>query len=150
MTYKTIREIIDYVRAAHRKAARCCREATHASSDRTSMLADLFRDREAVQADALRKFEETGQQELLETWVQFVPSEEMGRALGALRTSTGEDPAAMLRRCLELQEQIVDLFRHLAEVAGSPEVRELFSKLAELELRAVEELGMSETSQYDV
>jgi hypothetical protein len=56
----------------------------------------------------------------------------------------------MPRRCLALHEQIVALFRHLADVVDFAEARDMLAKLAELEARAVEELGMSETSLNDV
>ncbi len=149
MTYRTIREIIDHVRTIHIEAAKQCEEADYSRDARLQLLAKLFRRQETALANTLQEYSEVGQLDVLETWIQFVPTDETHQALEALRESSGESTDATVRRCLELQEKIVDFFRQLAEFSGAPDAQEVLGNLAELEQGALKEMGMGDAWKDD-
>ncbi len=149
MTYRTIREIIHHVRTIHLEAAKQCSEADYSRDERLQLLAKLFRRQETALANTLQEYSEVGQRDVLETWIQFVPTDETDQALEALRESTDKSTDTIVRRCLELQEQIVEFFRQLAESSGVPEAQRVLENLAELEHGALQELRMSYATKDD-
>ncbi len=98
-TYQQIREILNYTRRVHEAAAACCAAANAASVERLHVLAGFFREGEVRVAKHLNQVAEGGLAEVLDTWVQFVPTGGVDQALDDLRAATAKGPAPTFAGC---------------------------------------------------
>ncbi len=149
MSYQRIRDILSDLRRVHEEAAACCDAVDDAPDERLRLLAGFFRDGEARLAARLKKAEETGRAEVLDTWVQFVPTGGVDKALQELRAATEEGPDPTFANCLTLHEQTVKALRHLAEMVPAEEAREMLQHLADMEEQAIRELSLADTMRED-
>ncbi len=155
-TYQPIREILNYLRGVHGEAAACCAgakdafaEPNGASAERLQMLTDFFREGEVQVATHLNSGAEAAQAEVLDTWVQFVPTGDVDQALDDLHAATEEGPAPTFAACLALHKQMVKALRHLVEIVPAEEARDMLQHLADMEEQAMRELSMADTMGQD-
>lgn len=149
MTYQQVREILNDIRRVHEEAAACCAAADDASDERLRLMAGLFRDGEARLAMRLKQAEEGASDEILETWVQFVPTGGVDKALHDLRAATAEGLDPMFAGCMALHEQVVKALRHLSEIVPAEEAHDLFQHLAGMAEQANRELSLADTMRED-
>lgn len=149
MSYQRIRDILSDLRRVHEEAAACCGAEDGVSDERLRLLAEFFRDGEARLAARLKKAEEGARAEVLDTWVQFVPTGGVDKALQELRAATEDGPDPTLASCLTLHGQIAEMLRHLAEMVPAEEAREMLQHLADMEEQAIRELSLANTMRED-
>lgn len=149
MTYQQVREILKRIRRVHEEAAAHCAQTGDTDDERLRLLAEFMRSGEERLGKQIAAVEEGAQAEVLETWVQFVPTGDVEKALRALRESDAEGADATFGSCLQLQAQIVAAFRHLAEILPSPEAQETLRHMADMEERAIHEWGLADTTRED-
>ena len=155
MTYQQVHEILNDIRRVHEEAAACCAAVDDASDERLRLLAGLFRDGEAQLAMRLKQAQEgvrageDARTDVLGTWVQFVPTGGVDKALHDLRTATTEGPNPTFAACMVLHEQMVKALRHLSEIVPAGEAHDLFQHLANMEEQAIRELGLADTMRED-
>ena len=149
MTYQQVREILKHIRRVHEEAAAHCAETGDTDDERLRLLAEFMRSGEERLSNQIATIEEGAQADILETWVQFVPTGGVEKALQALRASDSEDGGATVANCLALQKQIAASFRHLAEILPSPEAQDTLRHLADMEERAIHEWGLADTTRED-
>jgi hypothetical protein len=155
MTYQQVHEILNDIRRVHEEAAACCAAVDDESDERLRLLAGLFRDGEALLATRVKQAQEGGRAGGsarvggLETWVQFVPTDGVDRALHDLRTATKEGSEPTFVGCMALHEQMVQALRHLSEIVSAGETSDLLQHLANMEEQAMRELGLADTMRED-
>lgn len=149
MTHTQLREVLDRVQRVHCEAAEWCADAAEAPDERQSLLAEFFRQREEMLGRRLKSLETNELRPILETWVQVAPTQGVDGALAALRAARDEGSSTILKKCLELQNEIVGLFRQLAENLDAPTVREVLQDLAASEESAAKQLAVAEVTQRD-
>jgi hypothetical protein len=86
---------------------------------------------------------------VLETWVQFVPTGGVEKALRDLRTATKEGSEPTFVGCMTLHEQMVKALRHLSEIVPGGNAHDLFQDLANMEDQAMRDLGLADTMRED-
>jgi len=155
MTYKQVHEILNDLRRVHEQAAACCAAVDDASDERLRLLAGLFRDGEAQLAMRLKQAREGARAERgaravgLETWVQFVPTGGVDKAMHDLRTANTEGSEPTFVACMALHEQMVEALRHLSEIVPAGEAHDLLQHMANMEEQAMRELGLADTMRED-
>ncbi len=139
------------IRRVHEEAAECCARAAGTPNERVQLLTDFLRSGEQRLDNYVESAVDDGQADLLDTWVQFVPTGGVDNALKALQASSHHESAeTTVQKCLELQAEIVALLRHLSETIQVPEVSELIQRLAEREERAVHQWGVTAAMKEDM
>ena len=150
-TYQQVREILTDICRVYETAARCCARAADTPNERLRLLADFLRSGEQRLRNYVESAADSGQADILDTWVQFVPTGGVEKALRALQASSDQKSAeTTVQKCLELQAEIVALLRHLSETMQVPEVSELIQRLAEREERAVHQWGVTAAMKQDM
>ncbi len=149
MSYQQIRAILNDLRRVHEEAAACCGAADGASDERLRLLREFFRDGEARLAARLKKAVEGAPVEVLDTWVQFVPTGGVDKALHDLRAATADGLAPTFAGCLALHEQMVKALRHLSEIVPAEEASDMLQHLADMEEQAIRELSLADTMRED-
>jgi hypothetical protein len=142
MTYQQFRDVFY-------EAAECCARSAGAPDERLGLLADFFRQREEALGRRLKSWEDTERASVLDTWVQDAPAQGVEKALAALRAARDQGASTTLKKCLDLQEEIVKLLRQLAESPNAPTVREALEELAASEENAVKELGLADMTGWE-
>jgi len=150
MTYKQLREILDYVRHVHRQAAVYCGDSANAGDERRRLLADFYEQREQALAGWLASLRNDEQTAVLDAWVQYVPNEGVDEALTALRRAQDQGSLATSKGCLRLQEEIIRLVRQLADTLNMPPVHDILLALAAGEEHALKQLALADATQGDV
>lgn len=150
MTHQRLRETLNYIARVHFQAAECCGDSASALDERRRLLADFFRQREERLGQCLRSLQSGGQTAVLETCVQYVPTEDVDKALGALRAAGDQGASTTLKKCLRLQEEVIRLVRQLADNLNMPPVREVLHELAASEEEATKELALADVTQQDI
>jgi hypothetical protein len=112
-------------------------------------LADYFRRCEAALGTRLQQSQSEARAELLDTWIQFAPTQELDQALSSLRQVRDGDADEILSQSLELQTEIMAVFRELAGSMAVPEVCEVLLDLADQEESVAEELGLAKVMDRD-
>lgn len=136
------RDVLDHVRAFHTRLADYYARLKHeAERERLRMLLDYLSRHEKHLADILTRYEEKASRGLLNAWFQFTPDSDR---LGSIREKVLSPDMScdeVVAVALELDDKVVELYGDMASSAESPEVRELFENLLEIEKK--EELQLT-------
>ena len=133
----------------HHEAAACCAEAADSSDERLNLLVDFFRQWEERLASFLESLGAIDQKAILDTWVQFAPTDGVDDAISSLRRAQRHGPGALVERCFELQGEIVTLLKQLADSLHAPKLRQLLLALVEFEEEAARNLAFAELTQRE-
>jgi hypothetical protein len=133
-TYQTVGEVLDFVRSAHRRMADVCRKLSEQSgSEKTKLLMDVFADHEDELQRVLGGEGAEQRQDVLETWIQYVPARPIEVILDELESREGLAWDDISQAILRLQEAIAQLWIELAQQVEAPIARETLGALAEAE-----------------
>lgn len=80
--------------------------------------------------DALSRPAKDGESNVLDTWLQYVPDEDVRREYEELQSNHDLDWSELRRRIQRFDEALRDFYFALAEQSAAQEVRELFDTLA--------------------
>ena len=107
MSFTQLQNIFDEIKQIHRQAAACCAESADSSDERLNLLADFFRQWEQRLESYVDSIEGGKQKEILDTWVQFAPTEGIDNALSSLRRTECHELGVFVKQCFELQNEII-------------------------------------------
>ncbi len=131
MTYQSVREILENVRRFHRRLRREVEAAEQTIGDRRSdYLLESFRRGEREMDRALAQYENEGDSAVLDTWIQYVPTEDLERFLNESPMPTGEKPEDVVEWKQEFDKALAAFYRQLADQDSAPRVQEFFESLA--------------------
>ncbi len=134
MPSKQVSEILDQVREMHQRMSTCFRSIQQEASDpNLKILTDYMAEHEDKIDQCIQGYESDGQAAVLDTWLQFGNEEEIIHRI--TKTSFGElrSPEQLVQTALSIQQDLVQLYRELAEATAVPEVQDLFNSLITLE-----------------
>jgi len=151
LTYKQIREILAYIQQIHHEAAKCCMEMSSGADERPRLMADLFRRHEETLEQHLKSFGKEQYSSILDMWMQYVPVREIEKKLKAFRSENARSAHSIetLNRCIELQQEIVECFRQMAESKEAPRAEAFLGKIHDFEESILKEMSMASTMQQD-
>jgi hypothetical protein len=149
MTCTQLHDIFDEIKHIHYQAAACCTEGARTSDERLHLLGDFFRQREQRLASFVDCVERGEQKGILNTWVQFASTQNIHNALASLRRAECHELEACMKRCFELQEEIVLLLRDLSDRIQVPQVSQLLLEVAHFEQQAARQLGLATLTEHD-
>lgn len=132
MTYEQVRDILEGIRAFHRRVRNELEEARRSAKDERTrfVLESIRRDEQAMDA-ALARYERGERNPVLDVWMQYVPDEEMRRLLRETHFKPELDPEDVVARKVQIDRALADFYRQLADQTSAPRAAELFERLAE-------------------
>ncbi len=134
MPSKQIREILDQVCEMHEGMSSCFRSIQEQTDDsRLSLLTNYMAEHEAKFRETLASYEADATKALLDTWLQFGNEEEILKRIEHISFDGLRTPEQLLQTALQIQRDLVQLYRELAEATSVPEVQDLFNNLITLE-----------------
>ena len=140
MRYKTVHDVLDWVKTVHSQLRKVYEYASGETQDqRTAMLLDYLAQHEAMLVKAMARYDRDAGKDVLETWCDYNPQFPLPTEPGQLKAELdGLSTADVIDHYLRCHERLVDLYKQLAGEADTPEIEEIFSNLAQLEMREIE------------
>lgn len=140
-TFQQVRDVVSHIQAAHKQLRDALEQPRPDARDpRTRVMLEVLGREEQQLQVALAKYLADGSQALLDTWLQYVPDEDLLTTLHSIRFTRDMSPDEAVARKLEFDEALMALLRQLADETAVPQVREFFSSLlSELETVAAHE-----------
>ena len=133
-TYECTRDVLDHARSFHQELHKIYQSlADEAKQARVRMLLDYLSRHEANLEANLADFEAEASNKILDTWFKFVPSETRLREIQQLQLEPEMSIPDIVNVALSLDDCLVSLYRDVAEVSVSLEVKEVFNNLLEQE-----------------
>ncbi len=135
MRYKTVKDILDWTAELHRQLADLARQyAEDPDHQRLKLVVDYLADHEAHLKQATLAFEKDIPEGVLATWFYRAPDFEMpDLAEEAEALARADNIEQVVSRVVDFHEQIVTIYRNLAEQTNNDRIRDLFESLAALE-----------------
>jgi hypothetical protein len=141
-TYQQVRDVVTRIRSAHQSLRDELERPRPRARDANSrlMLEELRRSEQQLQIELARQLAAAGTDSLLDTWLQFIPDEDVLHTLDSIEFTPEMTVVEIVDRKLEFDQALMALLRQLAEETAVPRVQEFFrSLLGELERRVSRE-----------
>lgn len=134
MSYTTVRGILEYSEALHRKVSAVYEQLRDATQQaRMDMLLKLLAAHEAKMAEALASYQEASHEAMLNEWHQFEP-ESVDKVLPHYhRLEDSLTVEELVEMAIAVDGHLLATYKELASEASSQKARELFENLATLE-----------------
>lgn len=140
-TYQQVRDVVSRIRTAHQQLRDALeRPRPDAPDSRTRrQLETLCHEEQELQV-ALAKHLADGADPPLDTWLQYVPDEDVFESLESIEFTPGMSADEVVAVKQEFDQALIALLRQLAETTAVPRVQEFFeSLLLEIESRTSRE-----------
>ena len=149
MAYMQLRDILAKIKRVHREVSDCCAESAESSDERIGLLADYFQGWQESMGRSIASFEESEREAILDTWVQFVPKQDVDKGVESMRRARGEDADTVVSEALNVQQKTAALVSQLAESMKVPAVSQMLAELSEFEQTVGAKLGRAEIEKRD-
>ncbi len=132
MTFRQVKDIITLVRNCHRQLREWLElPRTRTRDDATARLMEMLRRDENALQIAMTQMGSDEDQAVLNTWLQYAPSEEVTDTLKLIRFDANLPIDEVLARKQRLDDALLRLYGQLASSCSAPRVQELFRRLHE-------------------
>lgn len=134
MPYGQAKEILDYARNFHGQVSDFYQQlADKAQSARVKLLLDYLIRHEKHLAKALEDFEQSVSSQALNTWYQYSQEQRTFAPLDAIKFSPTMTVDDVLKLGQTIDSCLIESYKGVAETASTPEVREIFENLLQME-----------------
>lgn len=132
-SYQQIKDIIQILRRVHDEMNKICKTASATQGEtRLGLLLEALAERQQHMVVFFDTSQFGADEKILETWVQFVPSEQVERHLQTMQ-ATETTPEDIPNQVLQVQQDIAELIPVIEEESESEEVGEFVQTLADRE-----------------
>lgn len=137
MAYKQVRDVIDGIRAFHRKLGDLYqRMGEVADKERLKILLEYMSRHEQNIDDYLDRFEkDVASRRILESWVKARTDEEPLMPLETESLQADMSSEQIMRTALEMDERLIGFYEKMSRLAETEEARDMFSALLKHERR---------------
>jgi rubrerythrin len=136
VTLETIKDILDWTRRLHQELADAYRDGSETITDeRARMLLNYVADHEARIAETIKHYEDDTSVRTMDTWVQdyFQHNPFFVSGMQALMATPGLKTEEVLDATVKFHQNLIGVYKDLAESAPTERMRELFENLQSLE-----------------
>ena len=134
MTYKTVKDVLDFGRQLHEALARQYTELEQLStSERAQLMLGYLARHEQRLAEALRGYEEDAANGILRTWLQYAPRLDAGPLVEKIRDVDLNDVEAVVAAALAVDDHLLAIYREIEEQADIEALREVARSLQQIE-----------------
>lgn len=134
MTVKTIRDIVHWTAEFHEHLSTCMQSCLDKnSSERAQMVLNYLSIHEMRLAKVVKRFEETGKRNVLDTWVyEHIQTHPIVSEAFCDAPDAGKNLDQIVDMVLAQHEQIMGLYQSLETETEAPSVREFIKRLSDL------------------
>ena len=133
MAYQQVREILQSVRQFHRRLRLAAENEYGDNNDpRSQFLLKSLSRSEQEMGHALKEYENEGNRAVLETWIQYIPDDDLQATILGENPPPGASPLEILEWRREIDVALGEIYRQLARQVSAPRAAELFESLAGL------------------
>ena len=134
MSIKQTRNVIDYARNFHKELSEFYHNLSDQSDkERVVMLLDYMSRHEKHLEESIAGYEEHAAKIIFDTWVQFTPELEALKCNANMQLETDMTVDDIITIAINFDDCLIGLYQKLSESAQSPEVKEIFGKLLDME-----------------
>lgn len=134
MAFETIGDVLNHAKAFHRQLSRLYGELGNiARREKIKILLTYMQRHETNMVEVLQGFEADASQRVLGAWFKYppeLPGNEWFEHADLKPDMTADE---VVQAALEVDARLLTLYRHGMEKARTPEARDFFSRLIELE-----------------
>jgi len=133
-SYQQVKDIIHILRRVHGEMSQLCKAAASAQGEtKTGMLLNTLAERQQHMVGFFDTSEDDADKKILETWVQFVPSEHVEQHLRKMEAvETG--PEDLPYRIQQIQHDIAELISVIEDESDTAKTRDFIHSLGDREL----------------
>lgn len=133
-TFERTQDVLDHARIFHNELRRLYEQlSTETEKERVRMLLDYLSRHEEHLEESLAAYEEGASKRVLDTWFKYVPAEDKLEKFRDVKLEPDMSVDDVVDVALRMDDCLVDLYKEMAEVAVSQEVKEVFTNLLEME-----------------
>lgn len=134
MPYGQAKEILDYAREFHRQVGEFYQQlADKAQGDRVKLLLDYMIRHEKHLERSLEVFEKSMSSKALSIWYQYSKEQRTFAPLDAMEYSPSMTADDVMKIGTTIDNCLIASYKGVAETATTPEVREIFDNLLQME-----------------
>ena len=133
-TYERTQDVLDHVRAFHDDLGKRYEQlSSESQQERIKMLLNYLGRHERHLEECLADYEETASRGILETWFKFVPQEARLLKLDDMKLTPDMSVDDIVDVALRMDNCVVELYRELADISVSQQVKDVFTNLLTME-----------------
>lgn len=130
MTYQQIRDVVHRMRTSHQQLRDSLESPrSRAGDSRTRLMLEALRREEQDLQLVLGLHGINGDEALLDTWLQYVPDDELFETLESIEFTPDLSPDEVMARKLSYDQALISLLQQLVGQTSVPRVQEFFSTL---------------------
>lgn len=131
MAHQQVKDILESIRQTHRVFRHEVEQAWGTASDpRSRFLLRSIRRSEQEMDLALAKYKKDGHAAVLETWIQYVPSEDLEEVVNSGLLSPVATPDEVIARKQRFDSSLAEFYQQLANQVSASRVHDLIESLA--------------------
>lgn len=134
MSFETTRDLLQGAQQLHQKLSRYYQKVSKKTDkERIKMLLEYLSRHERRLADSVKKYTDGAADNVLQTWYQYAPRKNLDDLLKDIEITPDMPIDEVLRSVIAFDDALIALYQELAQHAGSPTVRDVFTNLLEME-----------------
>lgn len=140
MPFRKVDDILELVKSFHQKMRHALgRVGEESNSETVEWLSEQLRLHELHWQAALSGYEKQTAEGVLDTWLQYIPDEEVRAQLDAIEVRREMTLEELSDENVRFRQALIRLYESLANGSSAPRVQELFQQLLEFEQTKVAE-----------
>ncbi|OQA26084.1 MAG: hypothetical protein BWY59_01521 [Verrucomicrobia bacterium ADurb.Bin345] len=136
MAFETMRSVLDYAKKFHQDlAAFYAGLEDRTGQEKMRILLNYMSRHEEHLMECLKQYEADATESILNVWFKYTPDMPQCRCFEKIKFSPDMTVDEIVDAARTIDRCFVDLYRQMAEKAPTPETKDLFKKLLEMEQR---------------
>ena len=134
MPYETVRDILERIKAFHRRLSDYYQQSkSAAANERVALLLDYMGRHERLIDRCVAKYEKQGSHTVLDTWIQYIPDLSLREAFEEARLEPDMPVEEVFAQAMKLDSVLLAFYEQLASYSAAPKLQELFEDLLAME-----------------
>ncbi|QJD28555.1 ferritin family protein [Methylococcus geothermalis] len=132
--FEQVKDVLDHGKALHdqiRNYYETLKQQADNSQIRLKMALDYLSRHEDEQKEMLERFEENARSAILDTWLQFAPSDHVEELLANAAPRPDMTVDEVVKMACAFDDALVTLYKEAAAEMDDPKARDVFNNLAE-------------------
>lgn len=130
MPYFQIKDVLNRVRDFHTSISAHIGEMPDQSNRmRVRLLLDYVAMYETCFSEVVKRYEEIGEESVLNMWIQFVPETKVNQVFEEADLSDDDSIEEVVKLVFQSHERIFEIFKHFRDASRSSQIAEFFDNL---------------------
>ena len=141
MRFEQVRDALHHVESFHRQLSAFYQSSAERKVEgKEKMLLDYMAQHEMDLSDDLKKYEDGAPNRILDGWFQYADDDNLLKFSDKAELENVEDIVAI---SLECGEKLISLLNDFADNADTPDLKEVFSNMAQMQAKEQRKLSMN-------